>query len=300
MTEEYWAECFNRQVDGLISDNGETPPSGAPANFHEALQMAGNLAQLNFSAESQQRDVLRRRLLAQAHQIQEAQMKTLRWRRTLIWSIVGTVAVLGLTLTLFYPGGVAAATQQVIETIRNITLGPYASAVQVAPHEEADRPRRPDTWLIRTEIGNFGGNLTPSDVEPVVQSFATREEAQTAAGTPIMIPSYLPDGYVLREIKVAQLSDNRLIISFYSGPARDIIIAQLPGGPLPGVDPQEGHGVSNGIGTTGALEETDLDGRTAAWVDSKTLAWSVDNTTYEVGGIDLTLAEAKQIARSLR
>lgn len=299
MNEEYWAECFSHEVDGLIGQTGETPPSGAPADFHEALHVAGELAELNFSAESQQREALRRRLLTQAHQTQEAYMKTLRWRRALTWSIVGTVAVLMLTLTLFYPGGVAAAARQMIETIRSITLGPYSSVNQVAPSEKSDMPLESDMWKIRTEIGNFAGNSAPG-VEPVVQSFATVEEAQAAAGMHILTPSYLPDGYVLREVKVAPLSDTYWIISLYSGPAHDLIIAQLPVGPLPSINPNEVRSAYTGIMTNETVEVADLDGRIAAWSNGNILAWDIDNTTYEVGGVGLTLAEAKQIARSLR
>jgi hypothetical protein len=42
-----------------------------------------------------------------------------------------------------------------------------------------------------------------------------------------------------------------------------------------------------------------LDGRKAVWIEGHSLMWAVDNMTYEVGGLDLTLEEAKQIARSL-
>lgn len=129
--------------------------------------------------------------------------------------------VAALMLTLFYPGGIAAAARHVVEVIRSITLGEYSRAVQIAPGEPAgDSSLRPDQWVLRTEIGGFGGNAAP--------------------------------------------------------------------------------GVFTGFITNGTLEETDLDGLKAVWIDGHALAWAVDDMTYEVGGLDLTLEEAKRIARSLR
>ena len=74
----------------------------------------------------------------------------------------------------------------------------------------------------------------------------------------------------------------------------------MPGGPQPGNDPNVFSGVFTGFITDGTLEKTGLDGRAAVWVDGHSLMWTVDNMTYEVGGLDLTIEEAKQIARSLR
>ena len=47
------------------------------------------------------------------------------------------------------------------------------------------------------------------------------------------------------------------------------------------------------------MEEVDLDGRTAVWIDSHSLTWEVDDISYTVGGLDLSLDEAIRIAESL-
>ncbi len=300
MNEDYWAERFSRELDGLISQTERTPTSGAPADFHEARQVAEALAQLNFSAESQQREALRRRLLAQAYQTQEAQLKTLHWRRALTWSIVGAVAVLMLTLMLFYPGGVAAAAQNVYGAIRSIILGEYSRAVQTEPvtgNDSATLP--PDMWKIRTEIGNFAGNAPPG-VEPLVRSATTLGEAQAIANFHLVAPADLPRRYTLREVKLAPIGGTYWVLSFYGGSAHDIIIVQMPGGPQPSKNPNELTNIGTVYGTEGTLEEIDLDGRIAVWAEGRTLMWQADGIDYLVGGLDLTLEEAKQIARSLR
>lgn len=299
MNETYLAEHFSRELDRLISQTERTPTSGAPAEFQQALQVAENLAQLDFSTESRQREALRRRLLAQAHRTQEAHMKTLRWRRAMTWSIVGTAALLLLVLTLFYPGGLAVAAQNIYGAIRSIVLGEYSRALQTAPVAGSDSAALPpDVWKIRTEIGNFAGNAPPG-VEPTVRSVTTLEEAQAIANFHLMTPTDLPEGYTLREVKLAPIGGTHWVLSFYGGAAHDIILVQMPIGPQLSQKHDELIGIFSGFVTDGALEETDLDGRPAAWANGHSLMWEANGVNYIVGGLGLTLEEAKQIARSL-
>ncbi|HLF27617.1 MAG TPA: zf-HC2 domain-containing protein [Anaerolineae bacterium] len=230
---------------------------------------------------------------------EKKKMNTLALRRRLAFTIIGAALASTLLLTLFYPGGVAAAAQHAIEVIRSIVLGEYSRAVQTAPGAESDRSVPSDVWIIRTEIGNFAGNAPPG-VEPRVQSLSTLEEAQSVVNFHILSPAYLPEGYALREVKLAPIGDTHWVLMFYTGPTHDIIVVQTAGGPQPGNDPNVVSGVLTGFFIDGTLEEIDLDGQTAIWIDGHALGWAVDNMTYEVGGLDLTLEEAKQIARSLR
>jgi hypothetical protein len=188
--------------------------------------------------------------------------------------------------------------------IQTIVLGDYSRAVQLAPGAasgQSDVP--PDMWIVRTEIGNFGGNVLPG-VEPVVRSLTSLKEAQAMANFQLVTPTYLPQGYTLREVKLAPIGGTHWVLSFYGGPAHDILIVQMPGGPQPTRSTHDPHTVagvyvSSGVVTGGTLEETELDGRKAVWIEGHSLMWAVDNMTYEVGGLDLTLEEAKQIARAL-
>lgn len=67
MNEQYWAEQFSSEVDGLLSEPRQVPAGMAPPEYVEALEMARVLAALDFSVESRRRDTLRRRLLAGAY-----------------------------------------------------------------------------------------------------------------------------------------------------------------------------------------------------------------------------------------
>jgi hypothetical protein len=64
-------------------------------------------------------------------------------------------------------------------------------------------------------------------------------------------------------------------------------------------DPNVAVGLTAGFLTNGTLEEK-VRGRTAAWADGRLLMWKEDGISFVVGGLKLSLDEAKRIAESLR
>ena len=202
-----------------------------------------------------------------------------------------------LTVTVACVPSVRAA---VIETLQEMWLGPNTSVAQVAPGAGREpRPLPKDMWVIRTEIGGFGGNTAPG-VEPIVRSVSRLEEAQALTNYPLKVPAELPAGYALQEVKVAPMGTTVWAILFYHGPGHDLIIAEMPGGPQPSQDPNVAVAIKNGALTDGSLEAVDLDGRPAVWINGHTLLWEADGVSLEVGGLDLDLAQAKTLAQSLR
>jgi hypothetical protein len=93
------------------------------------------------------------------------------------------------------------------------------------------------------------------------------EEAQGLASFQLRASGYLPEGYTLREIKLAP--GNAFL--FYGGAGHDIILVQMQVGPQPNDDPNVGVAVKTGWVTDGSLEEVELDGRKAVWVDGQSL-----------------------------
>jgi len=304
MDEEYWADRFSDKLDSIMSSSSDQVDSTSPTEYRQALDLAHRMAALDFSAESRRRESLRRRLVDEARLIalknREHSMRTLHLRRMLAFTIAGASLALALALNLFYPGGIAAAAENVYRVLRTIILGDYTRAVQVEPQTPNDSmPISPDAWIIRTEIGNFAGNAPPG-TEPLVRSLASLEEAQSDVEFPILTPADLPDDYALREVRLAPIGLTHWVFLFYGGPGRDIIIAQMPGGPQPSRNSGEMSGVFTGFVTEGTLQEVELDGHPAVWIDGHSLSWTVGAVTYQVGGLDLTLEEAAPIARSLR
>lgn len=305
MTERDWADRFACDVDSLFNEAGPTDSEPLPTEYRQTLELARVLATTDFSTESQVQAVLRRRLLNLDnaregwHPTKEYTMHTLRtffWQRRFATLAAIVLAVL-LAMTLAWPGALTAAAQGIYNVIQRIVVGPNTEIMQI---ELQGEPRQPqplpsDTWTVVTEIGAFGGDAPPG-AEPTVRSVADFEEAQELAPFHLQAPSYLPEGYALREIKLAPGH----AFSFYAGPGHDIIFIQVPVGPQPSDDPNVSVGVKSGWVTNGTLEEVDLDGRTAAWVDDHILTWEVDGISYSLGGLDLSLDEALRIATSLQ
>ncbi len=188
----------------------------------------------------------------------------------------------------------------VVDAVRSIIIGPNTIAWQMDPQADTEpMPVPPDVWIIRTEIGNFGGNAPPG-VDPIVHTVDTFEEAQGLTEFHLRQPTDLPDGFAFREANLAPIGGTSWAILFYSGPGDEIIIAQMPGGPQPSDDPNVAVAVKSGVVTDGTLEEVNFDGRTAAWIDGHSLLWESEGISYQVGALDLNLQQVMDIARSLR
>ena len=302
MNEQDWADRFSRDVDSLLDGARRTNSEPTPTEYRQTLDLARTLATADFSAESQVRQTLRRRLLNQVgaregwQRRKEITMRTFFRQRHPAVILAAVVLAAILVIALAWPGTLTAAAQGVYNVIQRIVVGPYTQAVQIDPQTKGEpQPLPADMWLVKTEIGNFGGNVLPG-VEPTVRSVTDFKEAQELTSFHLRAPDYLPEGYTLREIKLA--AGHAFL--FYGGPGHDIILVQTQVGPQPSDDPHVAVGVFSGIMTDGTLEEVELDGRKAAWVDGHSLTWEADSISYTVGGLDLSLEEALRIAKSLK
>ena len=302
MNERDWADRFSCDVDSLLNEAGRTDSELTPTEYRQTLDLARTLATIDFSTESQLREALRRRLLNQVgvregwQRRREITMRTFfRQRHPAVFLAAVVLAAL-LIVTLAWPGALTTAAQGIYNVIQRIVVGPNTEAVRIEFQGEpgAPGPLPPDMWHVKTEIGNFGGNLLPG-VEPTVRSVTDFEEAQGLAPFQLRAPGYLPGGYTLREIKL--VPGNAFL--FYGGIGHDIILAQMQVGPQLSDDPHVAIGVKTGWITDGSLEEVELDGHRAAWMDGHSLTWEADGISYTVGGLDLSLEEAIRIAKSL-
>jgi len=304
MNEQDWADRFSHDVDSLLNEAGQTGAEPTPAEYRQALDLARTLTTTDFSVESRVRKTLRRRLLnpvgVREGWQRRGEMTTMRTffrqRHPAVVLAAVVLAVL-LIVTLAWPGALTATAQGIYNVIQRIVVGPNTEVVQIEVQGEpsAPGPLPPDMWHVKTEIGNFGGNVLPG-VDPTVRSVVDFEEAQEIISFHLRAPDYLPQGYALHEIKL--VPGHALL--FYGGAGHDIILAQMQVGPQPSDDPHVAIGVKTGWITDGSLEEVELDGHRAAWMDGHSLTWEADGISYTVGGLDLSLEEAIHIAESLK
>lgn len=318
MNEQDWADRFSRDVDGLLNEAGRTDSEPLPAEYHQALDLARTLATTDFSAESRVRHTLRRRLLSGTdaregwRQQKEYVMRTFfRQRRAAVAVILASVVLAALlVITLAWPGGLTAAAQAIGDFVQSlVAVGPHTTVRQVDPEWATAHPQRPlpatpvveqrgRLWIIRTAIGNFGGDVLPGN-DAAVQRFDTFNEAQAAVPFDLCKPGYLPAGYMLRETMV---TPSEWAFFFYDGPYGDIILVQaLVYTRVRKLSETEMVGTLSSIGilTDGPIEEVTLNGRRAAWVEGHSLVWEAEGLSYHLGGPNLTLDEAIRIAESL-
>jgi hypothetical protein len=312
MNEQQWADCFSRSADALLHDSGRADIELAPPEYRQALDLACDLALVDFSAESQVQQALRRRLLNRVgtrekwNLRKEIPMNTLFWKRHPALTMLAVALVVVFVVMLAWPGTLTAAAQAVEEFVQSLTLGPNTSVRQVSPEQAAAHPqgpapaqpevvRRGDLWVVRTAIGNFGGNVLPGR-DASVRRFDTLDETQAASRFELRHLAALPAGYVFREAMVTPLD---WVFLFYGGPNGDIILTQIPVGEQPGGDP--GQVTSTGVGmlTDRPIESVTFDGQPAGWVEGHGLMWEADGISYTLGGATRTFDEAIRIAESL-
>lgn len=307
MSEREWADRFDHDQGRPLSSDDRIGTEPLPTGYRQALDLARTIATTDFSTESRVRQSLRRRLLDQVsardewNARKERTTHTHAYRRRSVAVLVAVLLLSLLGLAIVWPDAVSAAAQEIYNTIQRVVMGQYTDAVQVQFEERPSEPRElpSDMWVIHTDIGGFAGNAPPG-VDPTVRSTADFEEAQAATDFHLRAPTYLQEGYALREVKLAPIGSTTWAFLFYGGPGHDIIIVQMPVGPQPSDEPNVAVGVKSGVITNGTLEEVDFDGRSAAWVDDHSLVWEEDVVSYTVGGLDLSLDEAFRIARSLK
>jgi hypothetical protein len=276
--------------------------------------VARSLASIDFSDESQVREALRRRLLNQAgarggwQPRKGVALRRFFWKRRGALGLVTILLAALLGMALAWPEGLAAAAQGIADLVQSLWLGPHTSAHQIDPewaaaHLQNPPPATPevrydgDTWIVRTSIGNFAGDLLPG--RRTVRSFDTLEEAQAAMGLHLDQLRSLPADYLLREALATP--DNWLFL-FYDAPQGEIVLTQVQ--VYEHVEQKSDQhivttAVHVGLLTDKPIQEVTLSGRPAGWVDGHGLMWEVDGMSLTLGGANLALDEAIRLAESL-
>ncbi len=240
-------------------------------------------------------------------QQEERGIATMRLRQRLLVA-VGSALVLLVGAMFLAPGGPTAAAQGIEQGAKLIVLGAYSTAQKIEA-SVTGRPLPDDSWDVALWPGaGIGGNALPG-ANPEVRSVTDIQEAQKLAAFQIKTPAFLPEGYSLREVKLAPvwtgagalvLPNNPNVFMFYKGPGKDIVLVQQPVGSQPTLDASAEIGRSVGLATNGQLEEMKVRGHTGAWVNGNTLVWEEDGISYWVGGPKLDLDQAMHIAESLK
>ena len=314
MNERDLADQFSQDVERLLADSGQTDSATLPADYAPTLHLARRLIAVDFSAESQVRHSLRRKLLTEVGKTQgrkETRMNTYPYpnqlRQRLLIAVGGALALL-LLMALLYPGGPAVAAQSIENGAKLIILGAYSTAQRIEA-QVTGKPMPEDEWHVELYPGfGVGGNGLPG-TNPTVTTVTMFSEAQQIATFDIRQPGYLPEGYTLQEIKLAPVwtGPGALLFPntpnaylFYKSTGSVVVVVQQPVGSQSTDDPNVAVGQFFGFATNGWLEDVEFDGHEAAWAEGNILVWEKDGVSYLLGGPTLTLEEAIRIAESLK
>lgn len=295
MKEKDLIDRFNQDLD--IISVGQIPAGeGLPEEYREVLGLAAALKELDFSPDEVDRDRKRKQLINayingenKAHQ-RKVRLTAPRWLRPAL--AAGAAAmVLMLAVSIVFPGKITATANNAFERIiKTIHMGQYVTIIQV------------DDIQATVNAGeNQGANSetvakTDEDSEQPranVVIYPTLKEAQKNACFKILVPKYLPDGYVFKEAeaykapKEAKASDEYINL-YFKGPGKDIIIMER-------VLNENTQFVS---GTNGEVEQVDINGSVGAWEAPHCVEWTKNDVSCSLFCSGFDKAEHLKIARS--
>jgi hypothetical protein len=311
--QELYADRFSVEVDRMLEQHGRAEDGGPPSEYGAMLALAERLAALDFSQDSALKPQLRRRLLdrieadtkpALARRAWWHHLFTPRPRRALavVLALATVVMLVGWT-----PVGraVAQAVEQFMQELRwsNTTVQQISPGATPDPTAEAralfeEELAAGRAWEFSFEGRSFGGCCSPAVRNQVV----SLQGAKSEAGFDLHLPTYLPDDYVLDEIRLLDVPPY-IVFVIYSGANGRLGLEQSVVGitseqhPDPSTTVFESRSVS--VVTDGAVEKVMVGETPAALIDGESLVWETDHISYRLIGPDLSAQSLIRIAESL-
>ena len=318
MNENELAERFDSDVDQLLNCKLKLHEESTPTEYRQVIEIAQRLADTDFSMTSK----IKKPLLNQLLRTNRKENTMLNVSRRMIGLRLTLVVLVSLLLLLaISPTTLQVAAKNFADFIETIRVGDYTWIRQNEQPENVSSqpdllPSEPvveykdGIWILRTSIGNFGGDPLPGH-NKTVQSFDSIEDAQAIAPFLIRQPYSLPDGYDLQKVMV---TPSDWVFLFYSNSKGNLVIAQLPVGEITVNEPSEitnsipvgpvtvGQKNTVGVGmlTDKDVETVSVNNQPAAWVEGTGLMWETDGMSFMAGGNGLTREEVIHIAESLK
>lgn len=318
MNENELAEWFDRDVDQMLSSSLKHHDEPTSTEYKQAIDLARKLTSTDFSVTSR----IKKPLLNQLLSSNRKETTRLNVSRRMI-GLRLTLFVLVSLLLLFMVGPMTlqVAAKNFANFVQTIRVGDYTWIQQneqpenVSPQtdlllSEPVVEYKDDIWILRTSIGNFGGDPLPGHSK-MVQSFDSIEDAQAIVPFSIRQAYSLPAEYYLQKVMV---TPSDWVFLFYSNLKGNLVIAQLPVGEITVNKPNEitnsvpvgpvtvGQKNTMGVGilTDKDVETVSVNNQSAAWVEGTVLMWETEGMSFMAGGTGLTREEVIHIAESLK
>jgi hypothetical protein len=311
--QELYVDRFSAEVDRMLEQQGRAEDDGPPSEYGEMLALAERLADLDFSHQSTLKPVLRRRLLDRIENRSALTVRpTLGWHRLVAPKprrALAAAAALALLVLLmaWTPAGraVAQAVEQFMQelrwsntTVRQFSLGatPDPTAESRAAFEDELAAGR--AWEFSFEGRSFSGCCS----QEVRNQVVSLEQAKNEAGFGLHLPAYLPDGFVLEEIRLLDVPPYMVFVIYGANNGRLGLEQSLVGitseqHPDPSTTVVESRSVS--VVTDGKIDKVMVGETPAALIDGESLVWEIDQVSYRLIGPGLSEQTLIRVAESL-
>jgi hypothetical protein len=312
--QERYADRFSAEVDRILEQQERAEEGGPPPEYGEMLALAERLAALDFSRDNPLQPRLRQRLLKCLEAERSAVPQRAPWWRRLIPPIprraLGALVALMAVVVLvgWTPAGraVAQAVEQFIlelrwphTTVQKVSSGQRPTAAPDDQELFEAQLTIGRAWELRFEGYEFGGCCYD---KPVRDEIVALHQALDGAGFDLMLPSVLPDGYVLSEVRLLGVAPYDVFV-IYEGPAGRLGLYQS----MVGITSEEQKTETvvvvetrkMGVITDRALEEVMVGQTQAALTDGESLTWEQSGISFRLIGPGLDAATLVQIAESL-
>jgi len=312
--QERYANRFSTEVDRILEQQGQSEEGGPPPEYDKMLVLAEQLAALDFSQDSPLQPRLRRRLLSRQEE-QIAVRGHPRWwhrlfsprpRRALgaLLALVTLVMLVGWT-----PAGraVAQAVGQFIHELRwpHTTLHQLPKGNQPQVTADLRERRKTPTPPGQTCQFSFEGRdfeCGDSEDEPVRDEIVPLSQAIIEAGFDFQVPTLLPDGYVLSQVRLLGTVPYGVFM-IYEGQGRRLGFYQSSVGVVSEERTSENVVVVEqreiAVLTDRAIEDVTVGATQAALIDGESLVWEKNDISFRLIGPGLSAETLVQIAESL-
>jgi hypothetical protein len=311
---EHYADRFSNEVNRILEQQGPSEEEGPPPEYNEMLALAEQLAALDFSQGSPLQPRLRWRLLSRQEELVSVKQRPRWWRRPslprprpalgALTTLVALVMLVGWT-----PAG-RAVTHAVGQFIRELhwphtTLQqiPKGNRPQVTTdareHRETPTPPR-QTCLFSFEGRDF--ECGDSEDEPVRDEIVPLSQAIAEAGFDLQVPTFLPDGFVLSEVRLLGVAPYGVFV-IYEGQGGRLGFYQSSVGVISEERPSENVVIVEqreiAVLTDRAIEDVTVGTTQAALIDGESLVWEENAISFRLIGPGLGAEMLVRIAESL-
>ncbi|MBN1316312.1 MAG: DUF4367 domain-containing protein [Anaerolineales bacterium] len=301
-----FVERFSAEVDAILerADVAENRPAH---EFFTAIDLARELANLDFSRDSANQAELRRRLLNRPNTARRAayiRISMQNWRGGLVAALL-----LLLMLGIFSPAG-SSTVEAVSRFIKKLVFQ-NTIVLETNPDDAVDRERSRQyfeeklasgqAWEYTFEGQHFGGCCG----EGARNETVTLEQALDQISFTVVVAGNQPQGFTLQEVRLLGY-DPYDVFTVYDGPAGRFGLYQSKVGvqSIENISEKEvvvalSKARGSGVVTDGSIEEIQIGSITGALVDNEQIIWEKDSITYILIGPGLERETLIQIAGSL-